>query len=128
MQRRCDVAGENARRFKAEDRSYSLTAGEDAVTHRRMNGSRLRGCSRQQPLESGIDDYAAFLEEWGKFHRGREWASGGVSWRVTTSSPARERKVQQPACHRLSSRESLLAPRPLPVASGIRARVRRLLR
>src|SRR5260370_715241 len=33
-------AGDDARRFEAENRPYSLNTGEDAVTHRRMNGSR----------------------------------------------------------------------------------------
>src|SRR5713226_421506 len=128
VKRGCDIAGEGPRRLETKDRSYSLAAGEHAVTHGRMNGSRLGGPGRQQLLESGIDGQAAFLEKWGKFHRGREGARSLRRWGVTIRAPARDRTARRPACHRLSSREFLLAPPPLPVASGTRARERRPLR
>jgi len=41
VKRGCDIAAENARRLETEDRAYSLPAGENTVTHCRMNGRRL---------------------------------------------------------------------------------------
>src|SRR5712692_745795 len=95
VKRGCAIAGEDARRLETEDRSDSLSAGEDAVTHRRMNGGRLCGCGRQQTLKSGIDGQAAFLEKWGKFHRGRELACNELSLYVTIRAPARDRTARR---------------------------------
>src|SRR5207302_1047898 len=125
VKRGCDIAGEDASRLKTEDGADSLATGENAVTHRRMNGRGWRGFGREETSESGIHGQAVFFEECGKFHLGREWARSRLPWRVTIQPPARDRTARRKACHRPSSGGFPLAPPPLPVASGTRARAPR---
>src|SRR5260370_798106 len=97
VKRGCDIAGEDARRLETEDRADSLSTGEDAVTHCRMNGRGRRGFGREEPRESGIDCHAVFFEKWGKFHCGRELARRLPS-RITLRSPAPYLTPQHHTC------------------------------
>src|SRR6266700_1733067 len=50
MKRGCEIAGENTRRFKAEDRTNAFSTREDAITHCRVNRSGWGRFGRQEPL------------------------------------------------------------------------------
>src|ERR1035438_6279894 len=125
------VFRKNARCFETQNRADAFSTSKYAVAHRRVNRSWRSFLRRQQPFQRGVYRQAIFFKEIGKFHRGRELSKALARYRaertVRIPSPLRDRKVRLPVFRRLSltkSRRGLPLPR---VASGIHARVPRLL-
>src|SRR5271168_134441 len=141
MQRRTNILIKNARRLQTQDRPDALPSSKYAVAHSRVNGCWRRLCRGQQLLQRGIHRKAILFKKFRKFHQVRKYRVTLVCapWHrlllkscssrrvVTTPSPTLDQRAAQASCHPPSSTKSLRGLPLLPVASGTRAKVLRLL-
>ena len=94
-----NVGRKNASGFETENRADAFASGEDAITHRFVDGGRRGRLWRQKFLQRGVYCQEILIEEGRKFHRvvKREGNSGKrVTIRRLPGRTARQR-----VCHRL---------------------------
>jgi len=122
--RRCDIAGEDARRLETENGADPLSFR--AKTRRIAVWMEAGGAvSADRKVQSGIDGQA-FLRRMGEVSVLQGMAGRGCTWRRHDSASRLGSNARRQACHRLASGGFPLAPLPLPVVSGTRGKGRAL--